>query len=367
MPQKLPSGSWRVRWVHLGKWYSKTFPRKFEADQFESQLKLGLIDRTVTVQTFQEFSDKWYEDHCLVKKSPSQWTDDKSILRRHLIPFLGKIKLADLELKHLISLQSHLVREKELKPRTVNNVTGLCRKIIEDAVAWGLLKHNPFRGFEKLPLQEQPFKYWTMAERDRFLNYCKTSDYELFELVGVAANTGLRIGELRGLLCDSLDLAGKSILVQRMYCYKSKKLLQKTKNKRIRRVPMNDFVLKILSSRALAGANQPVFNLSFNTVRKRFNRQIKLSGVRQIRVHDLRHTFASHMAMAGVPIIAIKELLGHSDVLTTMVYAHLCPSYLTAKTDAISPKNLEADFASSEISIATKLPRNLNGRTEVFG
>jgi len=77
---------------------------------------------------------------------------------------------------------------------------------------------------------------------------------------------------------------------------------------------------------------------------ERLNRRLttpcKKAGLRKVGWHVLRHTFASHLAMRGVPIVAVKELLGHSNIVTTMRYAHVAPSTLRSAIDILNPKNI---------------------------
>jgi len=76
---------------------------------------------------------------------------------------------------------------------------------------------------------------------------------------------------------------------------------------------------------------------------KRLNRRLttlcKKAALRKVGWHVLRHTFASHLAMRGVPIVAVKELLGHSNIVTTMRYAHVAPSTLRTAIDMLNPKS----------------------------
>ena len=108
-----------------------------------------------------------------------------------------------------------------------------------------------------------------------------------------------------------------------------------TKTKLVRHIPMNGIVMEVLSSRANDRLDAPIFNISFENIRRKFRAACKAAKVRQIRCHDLRHTFASHLAMAGVPITTIRDLLGHTDIKMTSRYAHLIPSSLSSATDLL--------------------------------
>src|SRR5262249_29138219 len=83
----------------------------------------------------------------------------------------------------------------------------------------------------------------------------------------------------------------------------------------------------------------------YHRMERRLKKSCVGAGLRKIGWHTLRHTFASHLAMRGVPIPAVQQLLGHSNITTTMRYAHLAPSTLRAAIDMLNPKRMtDADF-----------------------
>lgn len=343
MAFKTKHGSWRVQWREGAKKCSRKFPNAGMARKFEAELRLDLVAiETIIPMTFEQHAQDWYSDYCMINKSPTQWDGDRSIIGRYLIPEFGFKKLPALALHDLVKLQAKLLREVQLKPKTVNNIVGLARKIVEDAVAWGRIAHNPFARINPLRIEEQPYQFWTYEEARRFCNVAKFKAHELYEVVAFTLNTGLRLGEVQGLYRDCIDYDRGLISVRRNYNAKTGRLFEFTKSKRIRHVPANKLVLEILNSRKLMGADQTVFSLSFHNMKRRLTRLCRKAEVRPIRFHDLRHTFASHLAMKGVPLIKIKELLGHGDFKTTLRYAHLSPDSFTGITDClIEPTNLQ--------------------------
>jgi integrase len=149
-----------------------------------------------------------------------------------------------------------------------------------------------------------------------------------------AAMTGLRQGELLGLRWRDIDWAAQKIRVVRPYV-RGKFRTPKSRTSS-RAVPMADRVGREVELLFQASAYQSEDDLVFghphtghpldrSQVSKRFKRALKRAGVRDVRFHDLRHTFGTRCAAAGVPLRTLQAWMGHADIKTTMVYTHYAP------------------------------------------
>ncbi|HYX34776.1 MAG TPA: site-specific integrase [Oligoflexus sp.] len=343
---KTKFGTYEVRWRLNGKQKAKGFKKKIDAEKFEAGLTLDIVpDESKT--TFEELAQIWLDDYALVHKSPSAIIRDKQILRDYLLPDLGKIKLSQIQPKHIVEIQSKLHKRGILKPKSINNITGLCHKIFSDGIYWGYLKTNPAVLVKPIKLTGVDYNWWTFDERDKFLAYAKMHNYRVYRVVCFAVNTGLRRGEVEGLLRDCLDFHRREIVVKRNFCHKTMVLNEYTKSKQIRRVPMNSDVYDLLLEYQGYDPKQRIFKEEFqNFCIDRFYPTQGKAGVQRITFHDLRHTFASMLAMSGLSVFDIQMLLGHSDLKTTMRYMHLAPGHLRGKTDVLIRTQTEKNFAS---------------------
>ncbi len=342
---KTKAGNYQVRWRVDGRLKAKNFDRKIDADKFEASLivspekKQDVVPDDQPPMTFSEYSDLWFKDYGSVHKTEGALVHDRQIVRDYLKPLWANLPVESVRRRDIARLQSKLTNEKRLKPKTINIIVGLAHKMFKVAVQWELIKVNPADGVSPIKLPEQEYRFWTFDERDRFLSWSKVHDPELYTIIAVAVNTGLRRGEMEGLLRDSLDFERRMIIVKRSYCLKTKKLNEHTKGKRIRRVPMNDLVFGLLKARSLLPMDAPVLPFDYNhLVVRRFRPAQKRANVGSICFHDLRHTFASHMAMSGVKVFDIQKVMGHADINTTMRYMHLSPDHLSGLTDALNKK-----------------------------
>jgi integrase len=203
------------------------------------------------------------------------------------------------------------------KPKTRKNYITLLKTVLNKAVEWKLILSNPVADF-KIPKTVKTFHFFGVEEI-RFI--ISEAEEPLKTAIIILVNTGLRRAELYHLRWKDLDLINGTL---RVWPYSG----FTPKGKRPRSIPISASLLKTLGPLSNAAQTsdfvyRPYKNM--NTLYHHFKRSLKKLGLSGT-LHDLRHTFASHLSMAGVPIPVIKELMGHSDIATTMIYAHLSPS-----------------------------------------
>jgi integrase len=164
-----------------------------------------------------------------------------------------------------------------------------------------------------------------------------------------AAMTGLRQGELLALRWRDVDWPARKIRVSGGMRNGKRRTPKSATSSRA--VPMADRVGGALDRLFQASAYQADDDLVFghpqtgrpldrSQVSKRFKRSLERAGVREVRFHDLRHTFGTRMASAGVPIRTLQAWMGHADIKTTMVYTHYAPdpNEVTLVNDAFNPQ-----------------------------
>ena len=240
--------------------------------------------------------------------------------------------------------------ETKIAPRTVNLILALVQSILRFAVANGHISASPTdrlgRGKLMLPLETAKLAppIEDAADVGRLLGAIREIGEEstrpgLFPLFALLAYTGARRGEALGLRWSDVDLDRRMITVRRSY-------EGTTKSSKHRTVPLPAPLAAILKEYRLADPWKG--ELCFpNDSGEMFSRNAKLEALLQlalkrtklprIRVHDLRHVFASHFVMGGGDIFTLQRILGHSTPqLTSDTYAHLSPRHLAGEADRVS-------------------------------
>jgi integrase len=177
---------------------------------------------------------------------------------------------------------------------------------------------------ECLKAPDPEFDFLDSEEAERLV---AAGEGEWQTMILVALRTGMRQGEMLALRWEDVDLLKGQLTVRRSV---TRGVVTTPKSGRSRDIPLGDEVLAALKGhRPLRG--QLVFctgsgrMLKKNELKHPLWRATRRAGLRRIGWHMLRHTFASHLAMRGVPLKAVQELMGHATIEMTMRYAHLCP------------------------------------------
>jgi len=328
--------------------------------QAQEALNLLLAEQTQgtfvapTAETVGDFLSRWLKQ---IQPTVAASTFDsyKKKIGQHVIPRLGTIKLQDLDGLTLNGFYATLLatgRKDDtggLAPRTVNYISTIIGRSMKDAVKWGLLNQNPCAMSDPpagRQIKNAPTVTWSTNNLGAFFSHCAGDRYlTLYRLLGT---TGMRRGEALGLRWADVDFAaGTASIVQTLICVDHKRHLSTAKTDSGQRtVDLDDRTLEHLAtwkrhqaSEFLAlGIGKQKHDLVFTQpdgswthperVTRRFkNRVREMKGeVPEIRLHDLRHTWATLAMKAGVPAKVVQERLGHARVSITLdVYSHVMP------------------------------------------
>ena len=354
-----------------------------EADRIVKRFMAGEDERERTERerrsrglTFRELAAeylRWLQDVRGAK--PSTLRDHRIVLGEPGVPYLrgrqagqtaGRVmaalgdrpvaKITTEEIEEVLTTISRArvtLRQQGTKPRTVSARTvNKHRAVISAVFGYGAKKHRLANPAHSADRRREPepgaLTYYTPEEVEAIARALEdgrhrseippavpdaereaAEDHQDAELIRVAAYTGLRQGELLALKWGDVEFGAEAITVSRAL---SAGIPSSPKSGKIRRVPLSDqasAALDRLSRRDhftdaddLVFANALGRPLDDSALRRRYRRAQKAASVRELRFHDLRHSFGSHLAAAGVDVVTIKSAMGHSALRTTERYLH---------------------------------------------
>lgn len=307
-----------------------------------------------TTTTFAGFAIEWLEGQRL-RLQPSTWHGYAGVVRLYLRPALGDLALDGVTSGHLNRLYSHLMggggkRFGALAPRSVRQVHAVASRIFDSALLQGFIQVNPaWAASPPRPYGGEPrplMAVWTAAEAREFLRI--TERHSLGVLFYVAVMTGLRRGELLALRWDHVSEDGSILVTASLTETDGEFSLHVPKIRRPRRITLDPDTGLRLERHRLWEALKPRsatpstarWNFVFtddagevvrpDRVSYEFRKIVRHSDLPRIRFHDLRHTHATLLLTAGVPMHVVAARLGHSSRTLLAHYAHLLPSADTA-------------------------------------
>ncbi len=238
---------------------------------------------------------------------------DRSLVKNLLGAFRGKL-LSEITTwlieKYKKDRQAAMIHGRPIRPATINREVACLKRMFTKAIEWGKATENPGGKVKLLREDNRRERILTPEEQQRLLAAC-TAHSRPF--VVTALHAGMRLREILNLRWDQVDF-GRGYLT-----------VEYTKNGKSRKIPMNRTLtatLKAVTNRGpyVFGGEQP-----YGAIKTSFKAALLRAGISGCRFHDLRHTFASSLVAAGVDLVTVKELLGHSEISMTMRYSHPTP------------------------------------------
>lgn len=266
------------------------------------------------------------------RKKASTISAAETIYDRHLGPALGTKPLLEIRDADVAALKGEL---SEHKPKTVNNVLSVLGRIRKCALKWHVVDAWPLN-LDLLKVAPAEYEWYEVHDYRRLVDGARKCGNENLLVVLLGGSAGLRLGEIRELAWSDVDLTRRQLRITRNRWHDE---VDAPKGWRARVVPITGELHAALKAQrpatALLGHVLP--ELSIQTVRTRVEQAQRRSGLPETAgVHALRHTYGSHLAIAGVPAKTIQELMGHSDLKTTLRYMHLSPANRSAAVEALA-------------------------------
>jgi integrase len=298
-------------------------------------------DRIKAMPTFSEFVHQQYLPFCY-KAGKRSAHDDESKFRLHLEPKFGHLRLSDITLRDI--QMHHAAMRESHSTATANRHLAVLSALFRKAMEWNIIDKSPTAGIKafKENNQVQNFLGATEIARlfaalDKDINQTAASALKFLALTGVRREEALQAEWVHVNLETGLWW------------------LPKTKSGRGRYVTLNDAALELLKVQPSRDKSKWVFpgrdgDKPTNNVRKPMERALKAAGLPHIRIHDLRHSYASLAVNAGATLFEVQHLLGHSSPQVSQRYSHLANSSLRRASQAV------ADVVNAALQATTETP-----------
>jgi integrase len=296
-----------------------------------------------TRHRFKDIALRWLNIRVKNNNKPSEYKNRQYMLYASILPQFGSKYIDEITSYSIEQYKSKLLNESKLSPKSINNYLCILSCCLKTAEEWGMLKEIPKIKLLKIPPQK--YDYLTEAETEQLLRCAEEMWYDIILL---AVKTGLRFGEIIALKWEDIDFRQNILTVNRNIV---RGIECSPKNNKSRSIPLSNAIKVMLCNRTRI--SEYIFHdskcapLTYEVSYNRLHKICGLAGLRKIGWHTLRHSFASHLTAKRNSIVAIKELMGHSDVKTTMRYAHVnLPVLQNAIESLDTPSQFHGTIAS---------------------
>lgn len=292
-----------------------------QARKLKAEIALGADPRgeekaRKAVLTFDEF----FKDHYFPYVTPRKrsWDRDEQLFRLRIQPAFGKKRLNEVSRQQIQAFHTGL-KDEGLSPASCDHHIKLIRYALNMAIEWDLLDKNPAAGVPLFNEDNKVERYLSDEELQRLLVVLRTDENRMVCMIALfLLSTGARLNEALTAKWGQIDR------VQRVWRISA----EHSKSKRMRSVPLNDSALEVLDQLSTEGKHANVFvnfqtGKPYTTIMKVWTRLREKAGLPDLRIHDLRHQYASFLINSGRTLYEVQKILGHSDPSVTQRYAHL--------------------------------------------
>jgi len=309
-----------------------------KAKAIKAEIALGAdpreeLNAKKAVPTFAKFFLEMYMPYVEPRKRTA--AKDLQYFNLRLNRTYGHARLNQISRHHVQMFQNTLLQDEKLAPATCNHYVKLLKHALNLAVDWEIIDKNPL---SRIPLLDESAnkieRYLDDEELKRFVEVLRNdSNRNVCNILLLALNTGCRIGELLSLSKSDAFLQDSYIRIRS----------ENSKSKHSRVVNLNSGALTILHQQMrLSPDLEPVFvapsGNNYTTISKVFNRLRNKANLPNLRIHDLRHNFASALVNDGRTLLEVGQLLGHLDLKSTKRYSHLNSKTLEEAANSASDR-----------------------------
>lgn len=324
------------------------------AKQLRAEIALGADPRgdakaQKEVPTFSDFFENHYLPHVTPRKR--SWRRDDELYRLRIKKVFGQKRMNQITRQQIQLFHTDLL-EMGLAPATCDHHIKLLKHAFNLAIDWSLMtEKNPVA---RVPLFAQDNKvenYLDEEQLERLLEVLRTDENRTVCLICLfLLSTGARLNEALSATWAQVDTHNR---VWRIAAKNSK-------SKRVRSIPLNDSALEVLNQLDTEGTfphlfvnrtykkENPNYGKPYTTIMKVWSRLRTKAQLPHLRLHDLRHSYASFLVNAGRSLYEVQQVLGHANSVTSQRYAHLSSTTLQAAANSASHAIKTAMKANAE-------------------
>lgn len=287
--------------------------------------------------TFANLVDAYIENR-IARISPTTIATKGHMIRTKILPYFGKMPISAIDTATVMKWQTELInhRQSNGEPYSqtyLRQIHNQLSTIFNFAIKYYGLARNPAQLCGSMGKQNaEKFDFWTYDEFQTFIQATK-DDISAHTIYSLFFYSGMRMGELLALTFNDFDFEKCTVSIKKsLAVVNGTPVIKATKTPKSNRVialppKVMDMVKDYADHLYDCRADKPLLQASKTSLHREMKKYCNISGIRKIKVHELRHSHASHLIELGISPLTISERLGHEDIKTTLnTYSHLYPN-----------------------------------------